>query len=635
MKDKYSFYLQEDEKGCLLYIGAKEDPFRMNFAEGDHGWGNTKCPKGITATVTRKLLPDGHLRECYSFENVTEFPIFVEDTEVGIYATFNDNYEQAGVCMTNRCHTHIFCGGEASYVMALRMGGKAPHLGMMMVEGALAGYSVERKTEQLSNDRGDFIFHPLCGEFAPGERKEIVWDLFWFEDRDEFENKMIKAGEIPVFKTAQCTSFSGETIPFQVIIGQKIPETDISITCCGHQLPYQWTECNGITQVNAEFSAAETGEYPISVRMGKKCVEALFYVSPEIRALVRARCRFIAEKQQYHGKTASLQGAYLIYDNEEEKIYYSHNHDHNGGRERVGMGALMALWLQREPDVGLKKSLDKYVSYVYRELYDRETGTVYNDINRNLDWHRKYNYPWMAIFQMELYQLGEGIIYLQDAYRTMVKYYEEGGAHFYAIGVPVYELLRLLKKECMEQEYSFLEKKFLEHADYILEKGMQYPSHEVNFEQSIVAPGISCLIQAYQITGEKKYIEEAKRQLEILYLFNGRQPDYHQFENAIRHWDGYWFGKSRMFGDTFPHYWSVTTGVDFLQYEQATGDKKFHEIAKASLRGCLNLFTEDGGASCAMIFPMTVNGEKGKFYDVWANDQDWALYYALKNENSI
>lgn len=27
---------------------------------------------------------------------------------------------------------------------------------------------------------------------------------------------------------------------------------------------------------------------------------------------------------------------------------------------------------------------------------------------------------------------------------------------------------------------------------------------------------------------------------------------------------------------------------------------------------------------------MLFNGQRGQFYDVWANDQDWALYYALR-----
>ena len=61
-----------------------------------------------------------------------------------------------------------------------------------------------------------------------------------------------------------------------------------------------------------------------------------------------------------------------------------------------------------------------------------------------------------------------------------------------------------------------------------------------------------------------------------------------------------------------------------------TGDKSYEHKAKASLRGCLNLFFIDGMASCAMVYPDTVNGKKAHYYDPWANDQDWALYYAVK-----
>ena len=121
----------------------------------------------------------------------------------------------------------------------------------------------------------------------------------------------------------------------------------------------------------------------------------------------------------------------------------------------------------------------------------------------------------------------------------------------------------------------------------------RYPESEVAYEQSIVAPAVSCLLQAYEGTGEEKYLDGAKQQLEVLSLFNGRQPDYHLYENAIRHWDGYWFGKYRRYGDTFPHYWSVLTGVEYLRYERLTGDKSYRARAEASLRGCLNLFFED------------------------------------------
>ena len=295
----------------------------------------------------------------------------------------------------------------------------------------------------------------------------------------------------------------------------------------------------------------------------------------------------------------------------------------------------MALYLQEHEDEAVYESLLKYREYVYRELYDTDSGVVYNDICRNNDWNRLYNYPWMAVLQIELYKLTGEQNYLLDAFRVMQEYYRQGGHEFYAIGIPMTELLARLEKEGLVQERELLRNQFLEHANVILRNGIHYPASEVAYEQSIVAPAVSILLQAEQITNNGIYLEEARRQIAIMDLFHGKQPDYHQFANAIRHWDGYWFGKKRTYGDTYPHYWSVLSGVAYAQMYEATGDVFFGQKAAASFRGCLNLFMKDGFASCAMVFPKQVNGKSAGFYDPWANDQDWALYYALKYKEIV
>ncbi len=59
--------------------------------------------------------------------------------------------------------------------------------------------------------------------------------------------------------------------------------------------------------------------------------------------------------------------------------------------------------------------------------------------------------------------------------------------------------------------------------------------------------------------------------LPALEALNSTQPNYHQHEIAIRHWDGYWFGKRQTFGDVYPHYWSAVTAAVFHYYAAATG----------------------------------------------------------------
>jgi hypothetical protein len=236
----------------------------------------------------------------------------------------------------------------------------------------------------------------------------------------------------------------------------------------------------------------------------------------------------------------------------------------------------------------------------------------------------------MSVFLLEMYGLTYDRRYLLDSGKVLLKYYEKGGGTFYAIGLPAEEVILELEQAEKKEMADELRKHLLQHADRILENGSHFPRSEVNYEQSIVAPAADILLQAYACTRERKYLAAAEDMLKLLLLFNGNQPDCHLYENAIRHWDGYWFGKRRLLGDTYPHYWSILTGVCLAKYTRLSGKELYRKRAEASLRGSLMLFSENGEASCAFLYPETVNGRPGHYRDPWANDQDWALYYAWK-----
>lgn len=61
-------------------------------------------------------------------------------------------------------------------------------------------------------------------------------------------------------------------------------------------------------------------------------------------------------------------------------------------------------------------------------------------------------------------------------------------------------------------------------------------------------------------------------------------------EIAIRHWDGYWFGKREMWGDVYPHYWSTLTAAAYHYYSQCTGDASYQRRAENIVRNNLCLF---------------------------------------------
>lgn len=607
-----------------------QDRYQMNWIEGAVEWGTVQCVLPLDVQVLSKKEGD-IVREEYIFTNNTDKDIFTQSADIGIYTPFHDEYVDAAECMTNRCHTHIWCGGEVTYIMALRMGGEAPHLGLVLNKGAISGYSVERDMERMSNDRGDFILHPSPFSLAPGESYTVAWTLFFHNGKEDFyEKASIYCNKFLTVHADKYVMFKGEASNIEIKANFAVASKDVQILLHGEKADFAIKNHSVMFQV--ETGMLQTpGEiiYEICVGGVHTCLRLL--VLPALDELMQARCRFIAQKQQYHNENSRLDGAYLIYDNEEEALYYSPLNDYNGGRERVGMGILLALYLQKEQDEAVENSLRKYAEYVKRELVNEGTGEVYNDYGRDNSYKRLYNAPWYALFYVELYKLYQNRSDLQTAYKIIRHYYENGGAQFYPIELPSVEIIECMKAEKMEDEIRELMGQLIRHADYISETGTNYPSSEVNYEQSIVAPAADILLKTYKLTKDEKYLNAAKRQIDVLALFHGLQPDYHLYEVAIRHWDGYWFGKRKMYGDTFPHYWSALTANVYYAYAEVTGDEAYGKEAESVYRGTLSMFMPDGRASCAYVYPVTVNGRKAEFYDPYANDQDWGLYFMLKN----
>lgn len=602
----------------------KNDNYDMNWIEGAVEWGTVKMPDGIKVAVSSEEQAD-IVCERYTFTNTTSKDIFTSIKDIAIYTPFNDDYKDSQTCVTNRCHTHIWCGGDISYVMALRMGGETPHLGLVLTEGSIGGYSVERNFEKMSNDRGDFILHPAPTVLAPNESFMIEWKLFAHNGKEDFYNKLIKlCPKYISVKAENYVVFRGEKIHIEIEPVFDFDKNDVKIMLENSEVDF---DING-RKIIIDHIPERNGEYSYQIDINGVKTHCNILVQSELEELAYKRCHFIAEKQQYHNLDSHLDGAYLIYDNEEKHMYYNPKNDYNGGRERVCMGILLAKYLQKHQDKMLEESLKKYITYTERELFDEEIGEVFNDYQRDNSYKRLYNYPWMSVFNLELYSLYSDEKYLINAYRILKYFYEQGGTHFYAIEIPLERIIKELHS--MPEYKNKLMKYFEMHCDFIIETGTNYPAHEVNYEQSIVAPAANILLQMYKVTKEEKYLEGAKTQMKVLELFNGLQPDYHMYEVAIRHWDGYWFGKKRLYGDTYPHYWSALTAHAYKDFGEITDNPEYIKKAEAAYRGVMSMFMPDGSASCAYVYPVSVNGIEGGYYDVYANDQDWGLYFMMR-----
>ncbi len=442
---------------------------------------------------------------------------------------------------------------------------------------------------------------------------------------------------------------------YSVVQGQSIditaesasPLDQATLTLNGVSVPVQVSG----NKLTASVKTDHPGEYVFDLQCNGQHTWLKANVLIDPLALVKARVKFIVEKQQVNLPGNPLDGAYVPYDNETNQQSYTDDTNHNEGRERLGMGVLVALYIPLCDDPSLKQelsdSLQKYETFLQRELMD-SGGLVYSQaLNKPVkpgehpghDSSRHgYNYPWMAHVHLAAYQVTHDKKYLDLYYKVLQALYtKRGGASYYEIGMPMLDGLKALEAAGMHTEHDELLKMFSSHADTIAARGAAYPKSEVNYEESIVGPGVQIELEMYLATKNQVYLDSAKEQLVFLEAFNGQQPDYHLNDIAIRHWDDFWFGKLRLFGDTLPQYWSTITAVAFDEYADATGDESYRTRSKDIFLNNMCVFTPDGRGSCAFVYPAYLKpggrGMPGNRLDPLANDQDWALVNWLTISN--
>lgn len=609
--------------GNVKEIVFSKDPKQMNWLREEFPYAEVKCPPEFSAEVQNEKDGDVLTTKIVVSYNGAH-PYFTNAGSIGVSFPLQDRYTDSVTCRDYRCHAHIFCGENTSYIMALRMGGAAPHLGMVLTKGSLSAYSIERDLKLQSNDRGCFWLHPSAQEFAPGDTMKLEWKVFPHRGREDFREKLRAFPRVILVDAEQYVIYPGETS--KVTIEPTFPAEKVTIN--GASL--EKTE-NSVYEYL--FENEKTGEYVLSICADEVKTTCRLLVQERPETLAAKRCAFIVDHQQYHGKIKELQGAYLPYDNEEKILVCTSENDFNAGRERTGMGVLIARALQQnllKDREKAEQSLREYHAFYLRELVNASTGLVCNCSGKDNSYFRLYNYPWAVTFFLECWKLWGEKEDLKTAVHITEKFYEQDGFRFYPIEMPIVMLCHELEKAGEQKDLKTVKDLFRCHADQLIEIGTAYPASEVNYEQSIVQPAAEVILQVYEVTGEEKYLSGAEQQIAVLELFDGQQPDYHLHETAIRHWDGYWFGKRRVFGDTFPHYWSAENGRTFKRYARLTGNEEYNIRGEHSLRGVLSMFFEDGTATCAYLYPYSVNGQKTDFADPYANDQDWGLCMNLE-----
>jgi hypothetical protein len=539
--------------------------------------------------------------ETYELRNTSRDAIDLGS--VAISTPYNDVYTSSRDSLTGAVHAHVWTGGADAWVWAVPMDGSGPGLGLQLKEGELWAYSIEsREPGTSSNVRGHIYLHATDHARAPhamGGQPEITlaggasyrwtWQLAWYDDLPAFH-----ADRQPLIDADRLAAQTGETIH---LIGAG--PSDLS------------NDQPGIMHVDATDGTR------------KARIVVLFH--EPLQEIAVRRVRFILDDQRRPELADSRKYAFVPYDNDSGLTVLSGAwSDWSDARERIGMARLLQEvrsrgWGDRTE---LDEALRGYEQFVREHLVDAD-GTVHDD-SLHKGRVRLYNFPWFARFL-----LGQGD--LAGSARILDRYYELGGDHFLAFDLG--PLLSELTVSLDEPDASRMRDHLIRHAKTVIAYGDELPPHEVNYEQSMVAPLLELLVSAHHLAPGEIDGAELSRRLPWLTAFAADQPDVRLRHVPIRHWDGYWFGRLRLWGDVFPHYWSVLSAAvyaawprELVDADQAAWLDAAHE---AILQANLVSFEANGSATCAFVYPSCVNGQPAHVADPLANDQDWALVYAL------
>lgn len=203
----------------------------------------------------------------------------------------------------------------------------------------------------------------------------IEWEMFWHKDGD-FRSSLKKYDTAILIDAQKYTVYSDENINFD------INRKDATVSLDG--VPVDTVKKCGKTFVT--YKPARLGHHKFIVCAGGVQTKAKFFVQIPFCELARKGAEFITQKQQYHCEDSALDGAYLIYDNQDKCVIFDELWgDYNASRERLVMGLFIAKYLQYDNDPKIYDSLMKYYCFVSREFYDEfaneQDGFLYYMIN--------------------------------------------------------------------------------------------------------------------------------------------------------------------------------------------------------------------------------------------------------------
>lgn len=548
-------------------------------SRGSGRWaaGGGEVLPGLTLTVSR--VEDEALTETYTWTNTGDTALTIGSLALSL--PFRDVYDSAEDSLAKACHAHVWTGGSWAWVLAQPMSGQGPVLGTIVREGALWAYSIEsRNIGSGSNVRGHVMVHvtdharnpsAFGGQpelaLAPGESSTLTLETGFHADVEAF--------------------LAATRAPLE--IGSLVAETGATLTIADRAV-----------------TSATHGVQHVDLPGGSRT--AVLFHHPQRELVERRVARILADHRPRH-LPAPERHAFVPYDNDTGLTQTTNGWgDWTDGAERLGMPALLQ-----------QARLRGWAAFARTWLVAAD-GTVHRGSHLPEGKPRLYNFPWIAHFFADQFRLYGSAADLDLAALIIERAYDLGAQDHLLIGFPevITLVAALLESGGQGDRATALRESLVKHAAHFAGLGHALPSHEVNYEQSMVAPLVTLLAV------EGTHTETLATATRWLRAFGGPQPHVRLRDIGIRHWDGFWFGRNRQYGDVFPHHWSVLSGVALAQL----GDT---ETAEAIFRANLANFFDDASATCAFVMPSCVEGVPGYRSDPLANDQDWVLTLWLRS----
>ncbi|MFI6740356.1 hypothetical protein ACIBI9_46165 [Nonomuraea sp. NPDC050451] len=579
---------------------------------------------GLGLEVTRRAA-GGHFTETYTWTNTGDHEIAI--TGLAVNTPIRDLYDGATTSLARSCHAHLFTGGAWSWLLAEPMSGTAPLLGVIVREGSLWAYSVESRNRHTSSDaRGHLLVHPtdharnpdaFGGQpvltLAPAESYTLTWEIAWYDSREAFLDGTDAPARLPTL-----TAPVGDALRVELADGVKLVPgdgvTDDRVVASRH----------GVTYIDLE-------------RDGRRSRTGVAFLAPT-RDLVEARVKRILRDHRPDERPEPDRYAFVPVDTrtglrQTENAWPDWGH----GGERIGMAVLLQQARLRGwgDQPAIDDALRGFAGFARRRLV-RPDGSVGRTARPGTEPLRLYNTPWLAHFFQTQFDLYGDAADLDFAASLLEASYALGVSDHLSIGhaEAIAAVAAALAGEGDLERAASLRKALIGHARRFADLGTDLPAHEVTYEQSMVAPLVSLLAIAYTLQPDDSFLAALRTAVRWLRAFGGPQPHVRLRDIGIRHWDGYWFGIDRQWGDTFPHYWSVLTAVALRQLPDELANEETRRTADAVFAANLVDFTTEGNATCAFIMPSCVDGRPAHRADPLANDQDWALALLLRSDSS-